>query len=330
MPLSVAQQKAYIGAHLNSNVLLQFMFGLYTGVFLITLYIYYCCKSNRSSSGSGIVVGALVVLYGFVSFYAVVNWVGLSQILREPETRLSTWIEMFLGGSDKLRGVDLTSVIMGLLEFAIADGLLVWRCFHACGRSLRLSLLPIGLFIIETVLSLVSVVYVCLFLFKPGTSFPSPAGEIYNRVEAAMFFVAAATSFVATVTICHQIYKHTSPGSQSRKRYRYVIRSLTESSAIYSVSVLIEAILGSLNKGDIESCFTVTLALKYSPVVSFMTAGLAPTIMVALLFIRRTPTHDDSEPPTDYIPSRSEAPHQDELEAQPSGEEMYQTAQGRA
>ncbi|KAF9536098.1 hypothetical protein CPC08DRAFT_771736 [Agrocybe pediades] len=39
-PYSVAQQKALISADLNSTLLGQFLFGIYTGIFLATMYIY--------------------------------------------------------------------------------------------------------------------------------------------------------------------------------------------------------------------------------------------------------------------------------------------------
>ncbi|KAF9554301.1 hypothetical protein CPC08DRAFT_766853 [Agrocybe pediades] len=39
-PFSVAQQKALISADLNSTLLFQFLFGIYTGLFPATLYIY--------------------------------------------------------------------------------------------------------------------------------------------------------------------------------------------------------------------------------------------------------------------------------------------------
>ncbi|KAF9549378.1 hypothetical protein CPC08DRAFT_823442, partial [Agrocybe pediades] len=46
-------------------------------------------------------------------------------------------------------GPDVLEGIVLYVGFAFADALLVWRCFHACGRSYRRALLPMLLLIVE-------------------------------------------------------------------------------------------------------------------------------------------------------------------------------------
>ncbi|KAF9536551.1 hypothetical protein CPC08DRAFT_756525 [Agrocybe pediades] len=67
------------------------------------------------------------------------------------------------GGSVQiLAGPTTVAIVITILQFftqnsvtfVIADAVLVWRCFHACGQSLRSSVMPIALFILETVTSL--------------------------------------------------------------------------------------------------------------------------------------------------------------------------------
>ncbi|KAF9544838.1 hypothetical protein CPC08DRAFT_769983 [Agrocybe pediades] len=263
-PYSVSQQKSTIGSNLNSSLLLQFLFGIYTGLFPATLYIY-LRKKNRTRSKDRIVIGSMSALYSATAIFVVASWVFVDV------AALAVVIIL-----------DVTPYILLLL----ADGLLtineVWRCFHACKRSLLMSLLPIALFVGEIGLAVTSIVIRCIFDTNPDFATPRNV-LISNHLESATLIITAATSIVSTVSICFQIWRHTTLKSRTWMHYRTIIRALVEFSGIYSVAVVFIAILDLANTAQLKNSLGVFNMEDYVAVVSQMVAGLAPTLMIARL-----------------------------------------------
>ncbi|KAF9553199.1 hypothetical protein CPC08DRAFT_767724 [Agrocybe pediades] len=281
-PFSVAQQKALISANLNSTLLLQFLFGIYTGVFPATIYIY-IYRENRTRARDRIIIGTTAALYCLTAVNTVINWL-YTDIL--GITRNATRVEMFIESAiqDIPLGEEIIRDLTFFAAFVLADGLLVWRCFHSCGRSFRRSLLPIALLMVEIVLALTVNVYRCLLDTKPN--FATRQTEvIFNHLSATTFVAVAATSLVSTAVICLQIWRRTTLVSRSRKRYRTIINALIESSALYTVTVIFSAVLAFNNTGIIKSSFRVVLISYFDQAATQIISGLAPTLMIARLFV---------------------------------------------
>ncbi|KAF9551543.1 hypothetical protein CPC08DRAFT_768702 [Agrocybe pediades] len=199
------------------------------------------------------------------------------------------------------KGVDILGDITTYIRFAFADGLLVWRCFHACGRSFRRSLLPIALLTVETVLVLSAMAYNFLLNAKPGFE-TLQTDEISNRLDAATYVVVAATSFVSTGVICLQIWRQTTLSSRSRKHYRTIINALVESSALYTVTVLLLAVLVfNFKTGNIESSYKVFLLSNFIDAAIQIISGLAPTLMIVRLVM--SSSQEDTEVSSARLPS---------------------------
>ncbi|KAF9552668.1 hypothetical protein CPC08DRAFT_768127 [Agrocybe pediades] len=298
-PFSVAQQKALISADLNSTLLFQFVFGIYTGVFLATMYIY-SHKENRTRARDMIIIGNTGALYFLIALNTVMNWIYTNILYC---TKGATRVDMFL---------ESLTWDMPLGEEIILDvtSWVVWRCFHACGRSFRRSLLPIVLLIVETVLVLTATVYQGLIDAKPELKTIQTA-KIYNRLSAAANIGVVATSLFSTGIICLQIWRHTSPSSWSRKHYKAIINVLIQSSAIYTVTVLFQAILNFTNTGNLnaQSSFTIIPISEFVDAASQITSGLAPTLMIARLVL--SSSEQDTKVSSAHLPSEliSHAPH---------------------
>ncbi|KAF9537515.1 hypothetical protein CPC08DRAFT_808934 [Agrocybe pediades] len=277
LPFSVAQQKLMISADLNSTLMAQFLFGIYTGLFPATIYL--CVhKENRTRSGARIVIGSLTALYVVTAIQISVTWLYTNIVLcTDGGTRADTFIESVT--AERVI-VDVTALIV----FLFADGLLVWRCVHACGRSLRKSFLPIALFAVETGLVLTTMVYECLLDARPDFD-TVKTFHVANRLQAATRVSVAATSVVSTVVICLQIWRLTTRRSRSWIHYRTIIRALIESSAIYSVTILFVAILDFTIAQDLESSFAVVLIANIVVTCTQIISGLAPTLMIGRLFL---------------------------------------------
>ncbi|KAF9554103.1 hypothetical protein CPC08DRAFT_821899 [Agrocybe pediades] len=298
-PFSVAQQKALISAELNSTLLVQFLFGIYTGLFPVALYIH-TRKENRTQSRDRIIIGVIAALYGSTLLWLLSNWLFTSIIFcKSIATRVDIFLESVSGNMPA--GERILGNVTSFVVFLLADGLLVWRCFHACGRSFQKSLLPIVLLIVEASLVVSSLAYNSLISTNP-TFATSKANGIANRLNAALLTSVAATSLVSTAVICLRIRPHTSPGSPSRKHYQTIINILIESSAFYTIIAIIMAILSFANTGNVDSAFTVIIVSEYMDALSQIISGLAPTLMIAALVVSSS-HNSGTEVSSAHIPS---------------------------
>ncbi|KAF9541631.1 hypothetical protein CPC08DRAFT_717107, partial [Agrocybe pediades] len=259
VPYSVAQQKTLLSSDLNSTLIYQFLFGIYTGVFPAALYIY-VHNENRTRTKDVIIIGCITALYSLTVLNTTMNWLYTNILF---VTNGATRVDMFLESA--LQDVPLgEQIIEDLTIFAVylfADGLLVWRCFHSCGRSFRRSLFPIALLIVETVLALIATTYSCL-LNKPNFE-TVQTDAISTCLNAATFVVVAVTSGVSTSLICLQIWRHTSRSSRSWKYYRTIINVLIESSAMYTLTVLLSAIADFILTGNMQSTLAALILSNY-------------------------------------------------------------------
>ncbi|KAF9560023.1 hypothetical protein CPC08DRAFT_762947 [Agrocybe pediades] len=132
-PFSVNQQKAYIGGTLQSTFLYHYMFGIYTGVFAASLYIY-SHKQNRTKYHDVIIFGSMTTLYVVIAIQVLLNWVSINTFIRTQDgNRMGLFLQMAEGFDPVI--FDVLNGISQSVQFSLADGLLVWRAFQACGRQ---------------------------------------------------------------------------------------------------------------------------------------------------------------------------------------------------
>ncbi|KAF4615798.1 hypothetical protein D9613_012472 [Agrocybe pediades] len=279
----------YLNTVLNSQLLGQFLFGIYTGLFAVTILMY-LHQENRIASSKTIIVGSMTALYALTSLTIAIKWFYTNKrFCTDGDSR----VDIFVGPDNSIVTIVLQIITQNSVAFIIADGVLVWRCFHACGQSFRSAILPITLLVLETLLVLSDVIIHCLwedFLFYANSRWIS-INSFWYTLDGAMFVSVAATSLASTFIICWQVYAHTKPGSRSRRRYRNVIDALIQSSALYSSVLVIEAVLNIIQghpllyKGRALQNIYPSLLLEYFDVVAALVTGIAPTLMVARLIV---------------------------------------------
>ncbi|KAF9545351.1 hypothetical protein CPC08DRAFT_769885 [Agrocybe pediades] len=299
---SVAQQKAWISADLNSTLLVQFLFGIYTGLFPATMYIY-IHKENRTRARDMIIIGSTTALYLAVALSTLMNWL-YTNILFGTHGR--TRVEMFMESvnEDVPLGEDVIGDLTFFVVFLLADGLLVSVEVLSLVWEVRRSFLLFAgkVSSASAVLALTVTVYRCLADAKPNFETIQTA-EIFDRLSAAGYVTVAATSLITTSVICWQIWRHTKLSSRRQDRYRTIINALIESSAIYTVTVLLLAIVDfiSAQKIETESSFEVLLVSHFVEAATLVISGLAPTLMIARLFLFSS--HEDTEVSSAHLPS---------------------------
>ncbi|KAF9554374.1 hypothetical protein CPC08DRAFT_821731 [Agrocybe pediades] len=154
----------------------------------------------------------------------------------------------------------------------------------------------------SAVLALVGMVYNCLLNTIPDFV-TIPTIQLSNHLNAATFVTVAATSFVSTAVICLQIWRHTTRSSRSRKHYRYqtIINILIQSSALYTNNVIFAAVLNFTSTGNLYTSYEVFLIGNFVNVTNLIIPGLAPTLMIARLFV--SPSQENIEVSSVRLPS---------------------------
>ncbi|KAF9549367.1 hypothetical protein CPC08DRAFT_769094 [Agrocybe pediades] len=304
-PFSVAQQKALISADLHSTLLGQFLFGIYTGVFLATMYIY-SHKENRTRARDMIIIGNTGALYFLTALSIVMNWIYTNILYcTKGATRVDMFIESFTPDSMPL-GEQILVDIAIFVAFLFADGLLVSGVeMLSCVWSVLSQIITAN----GATHSGDSVtVYRCLLNAKSDLD-TVQATEIYNRLSATTSIAVVLTSLFSTGIICLQIWQHISPSSRSRKHYKAIISALIQSSAIYTVTVLLQAILNFIDTGNSQSSLTIFGILEFLSMAGQMTSGLAPTLMIARLVL--SSSEEVTEVSSAHLPSEliGRAPH---------------------
>ncbi|KAF8173641.1 hypothetical protein BJ912DRAFT_931871 [Pholiota molesta] len=155
---------------------------------------------TKNASKQHLVSAAITMLYLSSIFGTSVQWYDTKwQFVDNGDSRDLVFLAFFEGPGWDLVALNTTNCI----TFAIADGLLIWRCFHAWNRSLRIISMPLLLIVTEIALFLVEISFNAKYtnLIIP----PALAARI-NAVLSAAFFMSFATTFVMTILIAYRIY----------------------------------------------------------------------------------------------------------------------------
>ena len=87
------------------------------------------------------------MLYGTLAVQTVIQWLYMNQVFcRGGSSRASTFV---LWVTNSVPWITVVSGAMENLGYLIADGVIVWRCFHACGGKIIQFSLPMTFFVIE-------------------------------------------------------------------------------------------------------------------------------------------------------------------------------------
>ncbi|KAF4620077.1 hypothetical protein D9613_005221 [Agrocybe pediades] len=126
-----------------------------------------------------------------------------------------------------------------------------------------------------------SAIFDCLLYLRPELE-THQLILVSDYLDGASFISVAATSLVATFMICYQIYSRTTPGSGARRLYRHIVDALVQSSCVYTVTVILLAIVDFLvNSPNFR--VNADILEAYSSALGFTITGLAPTLMIARL-----------------------------------------------
>ncbi|KAF4621080.1 hypothetical protein D9613_000389 [Agrocybe pediades] len=288
-------QKATIFASLNSSLLFIFLTGFCVGVYGWTVHLY-ISRSRNTHLHKSTIVGCLTSLCATVIYACFAQWYNLSTVFgQQASTRLELYALSFFGPQNVPQWMPMLSNISNDVGFLIADGLMIWRCYHICGRSAWYIFLPLVFYLAEISLALIENVVYALLGYKTDYKTTKHA-KLFDDLDASLAFVTASTSLLTTYTIARQIYIATAQNQRSRKRYSQIIEIVVHSSVFYSLALLAMAICNLfLYSHDKYTSARAGVLIRYLSVLAIVATVLSPTLMVARLTVASRAEEDHDE-----------------------------------
>uniref|UniRef100_A0A8H7XM39 Uncharacterized protein n=1 Tax=Psilocybe cubensis TaxID=181762 RepID=A0A8H7XM39_PSICU len=284
-----------ISASLNSTLGLNFLMGIYTTVYVGTIARFTVCK-RTAVPGNSIVLLTITTLYILCFIEVVLQWYFLDRLVLINTNTENSIYWGALGGLQSTWGTRFLNDFCFYALFVVSDGLLIWRCYHVWGRSIIAIIIPSLLLLTELALSAAATIFDALF-----DNGDKKASDILadDRIEAALPFVQLATAVTTTLLMAYRIhYASRSTRNTYRQKFTRVTTVIVESAAVYSLVMLVLAIITALPLSFTSSEGPVYIALYYVQAVAVILAGLAPTVLVARIALM------DSSSPTVVSESR--------------------------
>lgn len=96
-------------------------------------------------------------------------------------------------------------------------------------------------------------------MLTTDTRYNTPANSrMFNILQGCSLCMTTVTSMVTTLLIGAQVYSSTSLNPRARRRYKPIIEIMLQSSALYSLAILTQAIVTLMSPGSFDKMIIVT------------------------------------------------------------------------
>ncbi|KAK0501039.1 hypothetical protein EDD18DRAFT_1102001 [Armillaria luteobubalina] len=157
-------------------------------------------------------------------------------------------------------GITIGATSTGAICTILADSTMVWRYWIVWGQRWEIVLLPVLLLVSDIVLKIITM----------SRHYTPPDGYVLGYVLYSSFTLAS--TLWCTLSIIYRIVTVARAGEAGGglNAYRHVIEVLVESSALYSISLILFVAFYARNDAT----------MYYFDVLSAITRGIAPTLVV--------------------------------------------------
>ncbi|KAK0480776.1 hypothetical protein IW261DRAFT_1563454 [Armillaria novae-zelandiae] len=263
----------YLDAQSNCTILGALLLGIYTGILAVTLwnmFINKCWPIRRA------IVVVIVLLYALITTAFAASWSYLRSIFIENGS--SFWT-MYIKLISTSQAAYMEKGIAASISTIVADLYIIWCCWMVWERRWLVVLLPTLSLISATVLRIIEAYYG--YSNGPGIGLVFPFPLLY------ISFVLA-TTLSCTLLIVYRILTvaGVKRGANGRlKVYQHFLEVLIESSALYSISLIVYLALTSCGN----------FGAYYLDVIASIMKGIAPTLLIGRAAAGHTRPQDDCE-----------------------------------
>ncbi|KAF8886672.1 hypothetical protein CPB84DRAFT_1537540 [Gymnopilus junonius] len=225
------------------------------------------------SSKHRTVIGSISLSYFFSAIQTSLQWYILKKSFIDNGGAQDTIVVTFM---ELPSWFDLVNDISFFVAGAIANGLLIWRCYQIWNGSFRAIMLPI--FFVVCAIALYMAMIVITFVTQSYSS-STRGSHMLDILTGVLLFMDLAITLSTTVLISYRInsFAKRNPFPESRSRFKRIVEILVQSAAAYSIVIIVYAITTIIPIDTLES---INAARSYISIFYFSTAGIAPTIMV--------------------------------------------------
>ncbi|PBK67578.1 hypothetical protein ARMSODRAFT_1020583 [Armillaria solidipes] len=260
----------YLDAELNSTILFALLHGIYTGILAVTLWNIFI---NKYWSIRRTVVFVIILLHALITIDFAVNW----SYARSPfiENGQSFWTVYLKFSNGPGQAIFWEGGITATIGTILSDIYIIWCCWMVWGRRWVIVLLPI----LSQICAIASKI-----IKEYRDYFNTPEG-IFPMLYISFVLV---TTLWCTLLIIYRILTVAGikRGADSRLRvYRHFIEVLVESSALYSISLIV--FLALAIRGDFGA--------YYLDVIAAIAKGVAPTLLIGRAAAGHTRPKEDCD-----------------------------------
>ncbi|PPQ80378.1 hypothetical protein CVT25_003596 [Psilocybe cyanescens] len=272
----VSFQQAVIKDGLNSTMLFTFLMGVYTNIYIGTLYLYL----TRRAAQRSVIVLTITTIYLLSVVQLGLQWYFLVwSFINHGDTKES----IFISSLSVPQPLAMASVVVTFVTITLSDGLLIWRCFHVWNRSLSVISLSLFLALAEIALFIASLI--TQKEVEKQESPPLNKLKIMNGTQAGGYLASFLTTLVTTGLIAYKIYSVSNEDKAARGNFKHILDIFVQSGVIYALALLVTAceslkLLTLVSTNGVTSTQLFGLQ-SYSSALLGPIAGIAPTGMVA-------------------------------------------------
>ncbi|KAK0458999.1 uncharacterized protein EV420DRAFT_344979 [Desarmillaria tabescens] len=283
---------------LNSQILYALLHGIYTGILGVTLWNMFI---NKRWPNRRVLVVVIILLHALTTINFAAQWSSISSLFIENG-------QSFWTVNSKLNGVDQAFIwemgFTATISTILADSYIIWCCWMVWEQCWLIVLPPI-LCLISTTVSKIIIVY----------------HDYFDESESALLTLylssTLATTLWCTLFIIYRMLTVNGVvrGAGSRLRvYRRFIKVLVESSALYSIALVL--FLAVFLGNDVR--------VDYFDVLTAIAKGIAPTLLIGKATAGHTlPTEErDESSPVSTI--RFQTSSQSSQSSQPESTSSFQ------
>ncbi|PBK62570.1 hypothetical protein ARMSODRAFT_1024771 [Armillaria solidipes] len=227
-----------INLSLNCMILRALLYGLYTGIVVITLWTVFSSPKRLRSAFLCTIIIALHIL-STIAFGN--NWTFEHWVLIDNGDNYYSIYSALLDNGAQWRAYYLIDGITGGISTLLVDITIIWRCWTLWDRQWQVVSMPILCGIGSTVIKVMQ-----MFSDIRTLTDDSPeTGQFTPEIDWSLIYIILmlATTLICTLLIVYRIVRKAREMSTSRK----IIEMLIQSSAMYSLFLIVYLALVSRN-----------------------------------------------------------------------------------
>ncbi|KAF8907168.1 hypothetical protein CPB85DRAFT_844423 [Mucidula mucida] len=260
--LTIPEVQHILSAHFHCTLVFIFCHAIHTCVYFVALYY---IATNKGSRRTRIVFGGIITfLWCAETVIVALQWTILDDIFINQGGSFDSEFDTLMFGEE---AGGLAGSVLRSLNVALADLVLIWRCWVLYGRSWKAAGAPAICLIAE----LVACGIVIAGLAKQS-------GAILDaQVNWVLLYYSmiVVTNSLCTILILTRIVRT----SDNLKTYRGVIEIIVESAVMYSIIYI--ALVVVYGYEYYSPRVKVMGAYAYPLLMSYSISGIAPTLIIA-------------------------------------------------